>query len=129
MTNYIDGFVLPIPAGKLGKYRNVVDQVAEIWIEHGALRYAEYVIEDPDLDGTRSFVDVAGATGGDRVIFGWVSFESREARDRANELVRTDPRMAELTAPLTLEPGVIFDASRMVYGGFERLVEVSRVDG
>ena len=125
MANYIDGFALPVPRAHLETYRQAVVQIAEIWIEHGALDYAEYVIDDPLLEGTRSFMEAASAKADETVIFGWVAFESREARDRANELVATDPRMAELTAPLTDAKNPIYDAARMVYAGFVKLVSLS----
>jgi len=51
-------------------------------------------------------------------VFGWVAFESREARDLANEKVAADPRMADLVE--SSNSG--FDAKRMAYGGFESLV-------
>ena len=125
MTAYIDGFVLPVPRDQLKTYRDVVKKVAEIWKEHGALDYSEYVIDDPNLDGTRSFSDVVNAKEDEAVIFGWVSFESREARDLANKRVAADPRMTDLINPLTHRSKPIFDAARMMYGGFQSLVQSS----
>lgn len=118
MANYIDGFVLPIPRDSLDDYKRVVEAVAAVWKEHGALEYREYVGDDLELAGTRSFIDAAGATDDEVIVFGWVEFESREARDLANEKVAADPRMAELVN--TSNTG--FDAERMAYGGFQSLV-------
>jgi uncharacterized protein YbaA (DUF1428 family) len=56
------------------------------------------------------------------VIFGWVVFESKAVRDKANEQVSMDPRMQDLVGPLVDPSRVIFDAGRMVYGGFKSLV-------
>lgn len=123
MTDYIDGFVLPVPCDQLKTYREVVEKVAEIWKEHGALSYSEYVIDDSSLEGTRSFADVVYAKEDEAVIFGWVSFESREARDLANKRVAADPRMTDLINPLTHTSRPIFDAERMIYGGFRSLVQ------
>lgn len=122
MAHYIDGFVLPIPWKHLEEYKNVADKVAAIWKEYGALAYAEYVGEDLHLEGTRSFLEAAGAAADEAVVFGWVVFPSKEVRDHANEKVPIDPRMAELVGPLTDPSKLIFDASRMVYGGFQALV-------
>lgn len=122
MANYIDGFVLPIPRKHLSEYQQVAEKVAAIWKEHGALAYFECVGEDLTLEGTRSFPEVVDAKEDEAIIFGWVVFESREARDRANERVPVDPRMAEIVAPLTDPSKLIFDAKRMVYGGFQRVV-------
>jgi len=125
MAPYIDGFVLPVPRDQLKTYREVAEKVAEIWKEHGALAYSEYVIDDSHLEGTRSFTDVANTKEDEAVIFGWTAFESREARDLANKKVAADPRMADLISPLTHKPRPIFDAARMVYGGFRSLVQSS----
>ena len=125
MTHYIDGFVLPVPRDQLKTYREVVEKVAEIWKEHGALDYSEYVGDDSNLEGTRSFTDVANTKEDEAVIFGWVAFESREARDLVNERVAADPRMTALINPLTNTSRPIFDAERMAYGGFRSLVQSS----
>ena len=125
MTHYIDGFVLPVPHDQLKTYREVVEKVAEVWKDHGALDYSEYVGGDISLEGTRSFTDVVNAKKDEVIIFGWVVFESRKARDLANERVAADPRMADLISPLIHAPRPIFDAKRMVYGGFRLLVQSS----
>ena len=122
MANYIDGFVLPVPQTHLDEYKNVADKVAEIWKEYGALAYFEYVGDDLKLEGTRSFIEVTDLKEDEVVVFGWVVFPSKEIRDQANQHVPNDPRMAELVAPLTNSKRLIFDASRMVYGGFQSLV-------
>ena len=120
--DYIDGFVLPVPRVHLEEYKGVARQVAEIWKEYGALGYFEYVGEDLTLAGTRSFADVVELKEDEVVVFGWVLFPSKEVREQANQQVPNDPRMTELVGPLTQSSRLIFDASRMVYGGFESLV-------
>ncbi len=124
MTHYIDGFVLPVPRDHLDEYKRVVEAAAEIWKEHGALDYREYVGDDLKLEGTRSFTDLVGATEDEAIVFGWVVFDSREARDLANEKVAADPRMADLID--SSNSG--FDAKRMAYGGFRSLVRSSNAN-
>ena len=119
MAHYIDGFVLPVSRDRLDDYRRLVESVAEIWKEHGALEYREYLGNDLALEGTRSFTDVLAATEADAIVFGWVVFESRAARDLANEKVAADPRMADLINASNSG----FDANRMAYGGFESFVQ------
>ena len=123
MTNYIDGFVFPVPRIHLNEYRRVAEKVAEIWRAYGALAYFEYVGDDLTLEGTRSFIKTVDANDDEAIVFGWVIFPSKEARDFANKQVPADPRMTELVAPLTHPEKLIFDASRMVYGGFRPLVQ------
>lgn len=122
MAQYIDGFVFPVPRDRLDEYRRVVEAVAEIWREHGALDYTEYVGDDLHREGTRSFTDAVAAAEDEAVVFGWVVFDSREARDRINEKVATDPRMEALIGPLIDPESPIFEAERMAYGGFRPLV-------
>lgn len=118
MENYIDGFVLPVPRIYLNEYKSVAEKVAEIWKEYGALAYFEYVGDDLKLEGTRSFIELVDLKEDEIIVFGWVVFPSKEIRDRANNQVPTDSRMTELVAPLTDPKRMIFDAKRMVYGGF-----------
>lgn len=119
MSHYIDGFAFPIAVDRLDEYRALAEAVAEIWQEHGALAYYEYTGDDMTLDGTRSFVDVLCASENETIVLGWVVFESREARDRANEKVATDPRMEQLVT--SVDSG--FDPERMAYGGFRRFIQ------
>lgn len=119
MAHYIDGFVFPIQRHRLKEYKQLADAVAKIWKEHGALDYREYVGDDLSLEGTRSFTDLVAATDKEAIVFGWVVFDSREARDLANEKVAADPRIADLIE--SSDSG--FDAKRMLYGGFLSLVQ------
>lgn len=118
MANYIDGFVLPIPNDCLEDYKRVVKAVAKIWKEHGALDYREFIGDDLKLEGTRSFTDLVKTNENEAIIFGWVTFDSREARDLANKKVAADPRMAELMD----SSNTGFDAKRMAYAGFKPIV-------
>lgn len=122
MSNYIDGFVLPIPKNGLNTYKEVVEKVAEIWKEHGALSYSEFFCEDSGIEGVRSFDDAANTNKDEVTIFGWVEFESLKRAILQIKKVAADPRLAELIEPLTKTSRPIFDAERMIYGGFKSLV-------
>lgn len=124
MAHYIDGFVLPVSRSRLGEYRRLVEVASEIWKEHGALDYREYLGDDLMLEGTRSFTDIVAATEDEAIVFGWVIFESRAARDLANEKVAADPRMADLID--SSNSG--FEANRMAYGGFQSFVPSSNAN-
>lgn len=121
MANYIDGFVFPVSRQHLDTYTGLAKAIAEIWKEHGALDYQEYIGDDLVLEGTRSFTDLTVAAEGEAIVFGWVEFESRAARDSANAKVAADPRVADLMG--SADSG--FDAERMGYGGFRSLIESS----
>jgi len=118
MAHYIDGFVFPVPRDRLSEYKRIAEAAAEIWKEHGALDYCEFVGDDLNREGTLSFTDLVAATADETVVFGWVVFESRAARQLANEKGGAGPRMADLID--SSNSG--FDAKRMAYGGFEFLI-------
>ena len=122
MKHYIDGFVLPIPRKHLERYQKVAEKISDVWKEYGALSYREYVGDAMTLEGTRSFIDATTAKEHEVVIFGWVEFESKEARDIANAKVPLDPRMKDIVAPLLDADDLVFNAERMVYGGFKPIV-------
>ena len=122
MSNYIDGFVFPIALDHLEEYKQVAEKIAIIWKEHGALAYFEYVGDDLQMEGTRSFPEAIGVTENETVIFGWVVFDSRETCSLAHKRVASDPRMTELVSPLMDPTRLIFNAERMVYGKFTSFI-------
>lgn len=124
MNNYIDAFAFPIPSKNLDEYKRVAEKVAAIWKEHGAISYSEFVGDDLFLDGTRSFLETIEAKNDEEVIVGWVVFPSKEIRDKANKSVPKDPRMEDLVKPLIDPNYLIFDATRMIYGGFKPFIDL-----
>ena len=122
-TGYIDGFVFPIHWVYIDEYKKVAEKVAEIWKEHGAISYLEFIGDDLFLEGTKSFTETLDAKEDEAIIFGWVVFPSKEIRDTASKKVPADPRMAALVSPLTNPERLIFTVSRMVYGSFKPLVQ------
>lgn len=117
MQRYIDGFILPIPRHRLSEYKAIAETASTVHKEYGALEYWECAGDDLNIDGVRSFTEMAGAADDETVILAWVIYESRAARDAANEKIMADPRMIELMK--MDEP--IFEQMRMAYGGFTEL--------
>jgi uncharacterized protein YbaA (DUF1428 family) len=128
MGNYIDGFIFPLPRIHLSEYKRVAEKVAEIWKEYGALAYFEYVGVDLKLEGTRSFIEVVDLRDDEVIVFGWTVFPSKEIRDIASKQVANDSRITKLVAPLTDAKRLIFDAERMIYGGFKSLIQSNTRD-
>lgn len=112
---YVDGFVLAVPRANLEAYRAVTELAGTVWMEHGALSYVECVADDVPYGELTSFPRAVLATDDEVVVFSWITYESREARDAVNAKVMSDPRMKE---PQTCMP---FDGKRMIYGGFTEL--------
>jgi uncharacterized protein YbaA (DUF1428 family) len=120
MPRYVDGFVIPVPKKNLEAYRRLAELAAEVWREHGALEVRECVAEDVKMGKLTSFPRSVLRKPSETVIFSWIVYKSRADRDRVNAKVMKDPRMVEVMSGEKAP----FDAKRMIYGGFEVIVEV-----
>jgi uncharacterized protein YbaA (DUF1428 family) len=118
--HYVDGYVLPVPKKNLQAYRRMAEKAGKIWREYGALEYRECSGDDLDTKFGTPFPRQMKLKPGETVVFAWIVFKSRAHRDRVNAKVIADPRLADSMDPKTMP----FDARRMVYGGFNVLVDV-----
>lgn len=117
---YVDGFVLPLPTKNVESYREIASKCGAIWREHGALQFRECIADDVKPGKLTSFPQSVNLEAEETVIFSWIVYESRAHRDEANDKVMKDPRMADMMKPEALP----FDGKRMIYGGFEVLVDL-----
>ena len=114
MGKYVDSFVVPVPKNKLEDYRRLAELSANLWREYGALEYTECIADDVKPGEVTSFLQSVKLQPDETVVFAWIVYESREQRDKVNEQVMKDPRMANMD-PKALP----FDGKRMFWGGFE----------
>lgn len=119
MGKYVDGFLLPINAENVDKYKEIAQKAGELWKEHGALEYIEAVGDDLEIEKMVSFKKSADAQDGETVIFALIVYESKAERDRINALVMADERLKEI-----MSCDKLFDYTRMSYGGFQAIVEL-----
>jgi uncharacterized protein YbaA (DUF1428 family) len=117
MARYVDGFVLPVKKDRLEEYREIARQAGQVWREHGALEYVEAVAEDVKSGKVTSFPQSVLLEPDETVVFAWIVYESREHRDRVNEQVMKDPRIAGMKME-----DMPMDGKRMFWGGFEVIV-------
>ncbi len=110
---YVDGFILAVPKDKLDAYKTLSRECRPVWREYGAIDYVECVGDDVPYGEWTSFPRAVQATEDEVVIFSWITYESREARDIVNKKAMNDPRMKKY------ENNVPFDVKRMIYGGFK----------
>jgi len=109
---YVDGFVIPVPKGRLDDYKVLAALCARIWKEHGALESIECIGDDVPYGTLTSFPRSVQAREDEIIVFSWIVYESRASRDAVTEKVKADPRMK----PVMEDPP--FDAKRMIFGGF-----------
>jgi len=115
---YVDGFVLAVPRDRIEDYRALAATAAAVWKEHGALAVVECVGDDVPVGELTSFPRAVQLAEGEVVVFSWIVHPSRADRDRINAAVMADERIDKNFAALP------FDGKRMIYGGFEVLLEV-----
>jgi uncharacterized protein YbaA (DUF1428 family) len=109
---YVDGFVLAVPKANIERYKDMARACEPIWREYGAIGYAECVGDDTPYGEVTSFPRSVQAKDDEIVVFSWIIYPSKEIRDACNKKVMEDPRLKAMMAT------DIFDAKRMIYGGF-----------
>lgn len=115
---YVDGFVMAVPKDRLEDYKALARTAGEVWREHGALSYVEAVADDVAWGEVTSFPRAVQLREEEVVVFAWITYPSREARDGINAKVMADPR-------LKCDPASMpFDTKRMIWGGFSAIVEM-----
>ena len=114
---YVDGFVLAVPTANRDKYRAQAEQAAAVFKENGALKVVESWGDDVPEGQLTSFPMAVKRKDGESVVFSWITWPSRQVRDQGMKKAMEDPRMKN--DPSTLP----FDGKRMIYGGFETIVE------
>jgi len=117
---YIDGFVVPVPKTKLDDYRKMARKAGKIWLEHGALEFRECVADDVKPGKLTSFPQSVKLKPGELVVFSYIVYRNRSARDKINKKVMEDPRLNDMMSGKDMP----FDGKRMIYGGFETLVDL-----
>lgn len=119
MPHYVDGFVLPVPKKKLAAYRKMAQKAGKIWREHGALEFRECAGDDLNIKmPITTFPRLVKLKPGETVVFSWIVFKNRAHRDRVNDKVMNDLRLAKMMATKDMP----FDVKRMSVGGFKTIV-------
>lgn len=114
---YIDGFVLAVPTANRDAFRKHAEMAAPIFKEHGAVNMVECWGDDVPDGKLTSFPMAVQKKDDETVVFSWIVWPSRQARDEGMKKVMDDPRVQANVNPMP------FDGKRMIFGGFEVLVE------
>lgn len=116
--SYVDGYLLVIPKKNLPAYKRIAMKASKIFREHGAIDYRECAADDLNVKFGMPFGKLLKVTKSETVIFAWVIFKTRAARDRSNAKIMKDPRLAAMMDPNAMP----FDMKRMSCGGFKTIV-------
>ena len=114
---YIDGFIVPVPTDNKEAYRKQAAEAAPLFKEFGVRRHVEAWDSDVSEGKVTDFRKAVDAKSDEKVVFSWFEYPSKQERDTASDKFMNDPRMKEMGANMP------FDGKRMIYGGFEAIVE------
>jgi uncharacterized protein YbaA (DUF1428 family) len=114
---YVDGFVAAVPTANRETYRRHAEIAATVFKENGALSVVECWGDDVPEGEQTSFPMAVKRQADETVVFAWVAWPSKAARDTGMARLMADPRMDATRNPMP------FDGKRLIYGGFEVLLD------
>jgi len=113
---YVDGYVLAVPTANRQAYIGLAELASVVFRDHGALSVVENWGDDVPKGKITSFPMAVKCREDETVVFSWITWPSRAARDSGMKNTMQDPRMK-------FEDGAMpFDGKRMIFGGFETIV-------
>ena len=113
---YVDGFLLAVKSDQRAAYRAYAEKAVPIFKSHGALSVVECWGDDVPDGKVTSFPMAVKAAKDETVVFSWITWPSKAVRDANMQALHEDPRFAELGS-------MPFDGMRMMYGGFEVILD------
>jgi uncharacterized protein YbaA (DUF1428 family) len=110
-------FVAAVRTDQKQAYLAHCEQAAAIFKEYGALRVVELWGAQVPEGAKTSFPMAVHLAQGETVVTGWQEWPDKTTCDVNMEKVMQDPRLAAMGE-------LPFDGARMIFGGFEALVDV-----
>lgn len=115
--NYVDGFVLAVPTANKERYQRVAQAASAVFKEYGALSVTECWGDDVPEGKVTSFTMAVKRKDDEAVVFSWITWPSKAVRDEGMKKAMADPRLKEGMDPMP------FDGQRMIFGGFQVIVD------
>jgi uncharacterized protein YbaA (DUF1428 family) len=120
--SYIDGFVIAVPTANKQKFIDHAQHFDAMFLELGATRIVECWGDDVKAGKVTDFRRAVDAKDEESIAFSWIEWPDKATRDSAmskmEDLMKSDPRWDPSKNPMP------FDGMRMIYGGFEPVVEL-----
>ena len=113
--SYIDGFVIAVPDTNREAFIAHAKRFDPIFLEYGATRVVECWGDDVPEGKVTDFRRAVHAETGESIVFSWIEWPDKAARDEGMKKFMADPRMQEAS-------DCPFDGKRMIFGGFTPVV-------
>jgi uncharacterized protein YbaA (DUF1428 family) len=115
---YVDGFVVPVPEAKRDAYRELASKMAKVFRERGATRVVEAFSDDVSKGKVTDFYRAVNAEEGEGVVFSFIEWPDKSARDSAWKAIMDDESMRP-------QGEMPFDGKRMFWGGFDKILDTA----
>ena len=116
---YVTGYLLAVPADKKEAYREMAASAGPFFQQHGAVEIMEAWEEDVRDGQHTDFRMAVKAEAGEKIVFSWILWPSKEVADLAETAMMNDSDM-----PMPSE--MPFDGKRMIFGGFAPIYTLGR---
>ncbi|WP_173934604.1 DUF1428 domain-containing protein [Chelativorans sp. Marseille-P2723] len=113
---YYTGSLAAVPAANKQKYIEHVRGAWPLLQKYGAVRMVENWGVDILKGKLNDLYGAVDAKEGETVVYSWIEWPDKAVADAAWRKMQDDPAMSEI-------PPMPFDGGRMIYGGFEPLIE------
>jgi uncharacterized protein YbaA (DUF1428 family) len=114
---YVDGWVAPVPKANRQRYREEAQRVADLFKRCGALSVTECWGDDVPKGKLTDFYMAVKCADDETVVFSWIVWPDKATRDTGMARAMQDPLMSTPADP------PLFDGKRMIFGGFDVLLQ------
>ncbi|WP_138469653.1 DUF1428 domain-containing protein [Poseidonocella sp. HB161398] len=115
---FVSGMVAAVPASRKADYIASAERCWPLFRRAGALGMAEnWGVDIPEGELT-SFSSAVKKEPGEAVVFSWITWPDKKTADACWREMESDPDWAEILAA-----GMPFDARRMIFGGFQTILQ------
>ena len=114
---YADGLLIPVPHDRQEAYRTMAARTATIFQDHGAIRLVEAWGSDVPDGAVTDYKRAVQAQADENIVFSWIEWPSKEARNAGWAAIMADDRMKDPPADMPM------DGKRMIYGGFASILD------
>lgn len=116
---YVDGFICPIKPGRKDDYLAIAKSASAVFLDHGAIRVVECWNDDLMVGKVNDLRTAVVAEEGEDVVFSWIEWPDKAARDAGWQKCMADERMKGPDD----NPMI---GARMAYGGFKTVVDARK---
>ena len=117
--SYVKGFLMAVPNANKQAMRESAAKFAAILKDYGASRVVDCWGDDVPDGSVTDFRRAVKAEDGETIVYSWIEWPSKAARDEAWAKVMADPRMKPDHESMP------FDGKRMFWGGFAPMIDTN----